>query len=512
MKGVETMHTGSKEIGIESALFVDDRLIRESSGVVRRLHPGNKHPEPVVLPDRPWEGERVYIFGSVMFDREREMFRMWYSTRLGPGYEDRAPGIGRHGDQILYAESDDGIHWEKPALGRHVFDGSDRNNVIVRNRNNPSIFFDEQAPSKERYKMIAWNWEEGMFGYWSAFSEDGVNWQEYSSNPVFTDSREVLEVSNIARDPKSGEYFVYHRRWGRPGDYLETAFEKYRSAGGHLFGDYRDRRRLIAVTKSSDFQNWSAPELVVIPDAEDDRWCENERQKTEFYNMSGFAYAGQYLGLLQVFRITDIRKPHEAVSRANQSPWDGPLHSELTHSRDGHSWQRLEDRLPIIPRGHEGSFDAGCILAVQNKPFTYGDEVRAYYTGINTTHGAPVPPKRVCIGLASWRRDGFVSLDANSTPGVIETVPLYSKENRLYVSANAANGRLAIELLSEEGNVREGYSHHECVPVESDDVSHEIRWKERYAIDGTVPFRLRFHLKEAQLYSFRMGNTTSDLT
>ena len=63
--------------------------------------PGKKLEQPVVVPDRPWEGNRIYIYGTVHYDADAQQFRMWYLTRLGRGQQHRAPGLReRQGDMI----------------------------------------------------------------------------------------------------------------------------------------------------------------------------------------------------------------------------------------------------------------------------------------------------------------------------------------------------------------------------------------------------------------------------
>src|SRR5207249_2347381 len=64
-----------------------------------------------------------------------------------------------------YAESDDGIHWKKPALGLHEFNGSNANNIVIVSgplggaNVDPgaiAVFKDENlaAPPDARYKAI----------------------------------------------------------------------------------------------------------------------------------------------------------------------------------------------------------------------------------------------------------------------------------------------------------------------------------------------------------------------
>ena len=55
--------------------------------------------------------------GSVHRDPQTGLWRMSYLARMGSGQALRVPGAERHGDLILYAESDDGRIWRKPDLG-----------------------------------------------------------------------------------------------------------------------------------------------------------------------------------------------------------------------------------------------------------------------------------------------------------------------------------------------------------------------------------------------------------
>src|ERR1043165_3346364 len=47
-------------------LFVDDYEIQSSTNLLRVLNKPKKHPEPVLLADQPWEGDRAQAWGSVI--------------------------------------------------------------------------------------------------------------------------------------------------------------------------------------------------------------------------------------------------------------------------------------------------------------------------------------------------------------------------------------------------------------------------------------------------------------
>ena len=109
-------------VDTDRQLFVDDFWIDRSSGVERVLHPPVKR-EIAIPPDKPWEAGGVYY--SIVFP-DGGKYRMWYRcdpVRKGEDYHD-SKAI------TAYAESDDGIHWEKPDLGLIEYQGSKHNNIV----------------------------------------------------------------------------------------------------------------------------------------------------------------------------------------------------------------------------------------------------------------------------------------------------------------------------------------------------------------------------------------------
>ena len=67
--------------------------------------------------------------------------------------------------------------------------------------------------------------------------------------------------------------------------------------------------------------------------------------------------------------------------------------------------------------------------------------------GCHVTHGAALKDRHKALGRATWRLDGFVSLDVDSTEGVVETIPLRIPRGNLHINANASNGRFGVKVL-----------------------------------------------------------------
>ena len=71
--------------------------------------------------------------------------------------------------------------------------------------------------------------------------------------------------------------------------------------------------------------------------------------------------------------------------------------------------------------------------------------------------------------------------------------------------ATSAAGSLRLELQDEEGQVIPGFSLEECPAIYGDEIERKVVWQEESDLGALAgrPVRLRIHLKDADLYSFR---------
>lgn len=439
-----------------SVLFLDDTYIHKSHNVSRKLHQAQKLPEPVVAPDKPWEQTRAYINGTVRYNPELKKFQMWYS-----------------GGGMCYAESEDGINWDKPALGLHSKGNSTDTNIVFP-RGSQSVFYDPlETDPQQRYKAIGARHLNYM---WGAHSPDGFYWTEYDQKPIMPFGS---ETGTVIRDTDTGKIMAFVRPW------QSTPFV-YGTRG----------RRILSVAASDDFLNWSELREIIIPDDIDDQWVEGEQQRTEFYSMSGFRYGRHYVGVIQVFLLNDILDRN--TLKPQQSFYEGPIHSQLVHSLDGFVWRRFVDRSPIITNG-PAEFDAGCIMFTATEPVIYDDEIWLYYTGINTTHGGTLPPKKISIGRAAWRIDGYASLFADSAGGFTQTCDVLLSGKSLIINADASQGDITVSLVGADDKVLDGYV---SQPINTDSPKHKVLWQNAATALPETAVRVRFEIKNAHLYSF----------
>jgi hypothetical protein len=331
-----------------------------------------------------------------------------------------------------------------------------------------------EADADRRYKMVNFDFRadvpgRAVRGYWGATSPDGVHWTDTPKNPVLPDPG---DVGHFLWDSNRQAYVGYTKLYAPVRGY---------------------RRRSVAISTTTRFQHWPPAELILVPDEFDDRWVTRSGQHTDFYGLAAFPYQSLYLGFLWIFRIVDGKN-------------DGPIFCELVSSRDGVTWDRQEgERTPILPTGPPGAWDSGQVQTF-NLPQMAGETLRVYYGAFDSTHG--LQRGDGAIGLATLRKDGFVSLDAGSGGGEVTTRLLLGLEGGLRLNANAAGGEIRVEVLDGEGRVLPGYAKEECRPMTEDGVDFAIRWKAQDELPvSSEPRRLRFLLTRASLFSFRTGDS-----
>lgn len=477
-------------VGTAAQLFVDRVLVRETRGAAFTLHQAERHPlNPLVKADQPWEGWRLELFGSVIWDADDQLYKMWYIGEpvgiFGPAEK------GASGDNpTCYATSKDGIHWEKPLVG--TLPASFRHNAILFATHLASVYKDRaETDPQKRYKMVCWiNNKKMPGGYYTMVSPDGLNWQLYREKPICRGG-----------DVVTAYYDERHRMW--------VALAKIGTViRGH-------NRRVFWVTTSTDFDHWTEPELAIYPDLIDDAGSlariEESRalldvpddasvMRTEFYGVGFYATESCTLGFPWVFTIN---------ANARYGNHEGPFEIQLACTRDFRRWER-PFRTPCISRGKPGDWEWG-IQQTSAQAFRVGDDIRLYYCGANYTHGTPVLYRQQgtgrktkytsSIGLATWKRDRFVSVDGLTKDAQLTTVPVVHSGQRLEVNARVLpGGSLAVELLDAGGRPLGKLSR----PVKGDSLRHLVRWDdENFAasISGK-PLMLRFHLSGAELYTF----------
>ncbi|HIE52093.1 MAG TPA: glycosyl hydrolase family 32 [Armatimonadetes bacterium] len=452
-------------IDVGRQLFVDDFLI-EHTTLQRTFHQAEYYPDnPVLKPDKPWEVEEstsgdhpaptAMVFSDgVWYDPQDRLFKMWYMA----GYC-RA---------TAYATSQDGIHWEKPALD--VQPGT--NIVHTSRRDSGTVWLDlaEKDPQR-RYKMFLFDFKGGLSLH---FSADGIHWKEVARSgqcgdrtTVFYNPFRKVWVYSLREYFRPPEGVGRCRRYWEHADVLAGA--KWRAGEPPLWvgADRLDPKR---------------PDLNIQP---------------QLYNLDAVAYESVLLGLFSIWRgqPRDRAKPNEVC---------------VGFSRDGFHWYRPDRRAFIPVSERQGDWNWGNVQSAGGCCLVVGDKLYFYVSGRAGVPGSPA--SGVCsTGLATLRRDGFASMDAGEREGTLTTRPVKFSGRYCFVNVDAQSGELRAEVLDEGGRVIAPFSRDNCVPIRVDRTLQPVRWKgadDLSALAGK-PVKFRFYLRSGRLYAFWVSPESS---
>ncbi|MFM9888325.1 MAG: hypothetical protein ACKVQT_35310 [Burkholderiales bacterium] len=463
------------DIGSRRELFVDDFLIDKLDNVRLEL----QHPQPQEIAfacDQPWEGNTCIYF-RVLPDAGK--FRMWYQGahwQLDPNDPKKT-----HPYHICYAESDDGIHWTKPNLGLIEVDGSKANNIVV------TGVYDNFTPLRDdhpncdpqaKYKALGQS-KDGLIAWQSP---DGIHWKRLGDRPVIT--KGAFDSQNIAFwDAPSNKYRAYVR-------------------------DFHDGLRDIRLAFSDDFLTWTVPELLSVSPAVD---------KEQFY-VNCIARYERAPHLFLGFPVRYVERPwspsmkalpdlkhREIRAKAGERIGTAITDGAFMSSRDGLHFHRWTEAFLRIGPERPGSW-------------VYGDCYPAHGL-IETQSKLPAAPKEFSFFIAEhyWRTeealrrwtlriDGFVAVKAPLQGGELLTKPVTFTGHKLSVNfATSAAGSLHVELTDAQGQPLPGFSFADCDEQFGDSLDRTVTWKGITDVASLAarPVRLRFRLRDAEIYSLR---------
>ncbi|MFO8079146.1 MAG: hypothetical protein R6V07_02465 [Armatimonadota bacterium] len=448
------------EIGSRLQLFTDDHLIDHMEGVSLRLHSPTPR-ETVLTFDRPWEG---YLCGYPAIVPFEDGWRMYY--RGWPDEDGTA--------YVCIAESPDGIEWTRPELGIFEYQDSAANNIVLsddtmpgeRGAHNfcPSLDTREGVPENERYKAVSYgpNVGERLRSLCAFTSADGVNWRVLNDGePVFKGEswRVMLDSQNVAFwDEEAGEYRLYGRNWI--------------GAVRHIF-----------MSRSDDFINWSDPQSLDF----------DEAPLEDLYTNAVVPYfraPEMLIGFPKRFI------PHRRV--VEDWPSGGLSEGVFMSSRDGLQWHRHLEAF-IRPGLGEERWTERSYMVTRGIIPTGEGEISIYWM---EDYRRPAP--RMVRGTV--RTDGFVSVNAPYAGGEFVTKPLTFEGGRLVLNAStSAAGSIRVEMQDEQGRPLPGMSLADCPEIYGDGLELEVGWPATTRLprwEG-VPVRLRFVMKDADLYALR---------
>jgi len=490
-----------RDLGARRELFVDDFLIERFAGQAQqRMH----HPVPgeiALVHDAPWEGTGCGYHSVFQDGNEYRMYyKAWHLEVSASGLK-----TDRHPLYCCYARSADGIHWQKPNLGLHAFAGSKQNNIVIASgklgslsvdAGHPAVFKDENpdAAPEARYKAILRS--SGANGLLPFQSPDGLHWTPMSAAPLFH-GLGAFDSQNLAFwDPVLGKYRAYWRIFT-----AGTTSEKKWQPSGY---------RAIRTASSDDFLHWSKPADLTYTDSPPEHLYTNQVKPylRAPHLLLGFPTRYVERGWSDSMRALPEAKHRQLRSAASARYGTAITEGLLMASRDGVRFKRWNEAFlrPGIER--PGSWNYGqqyiawqlvetrsAMAGAPAELSLYATE--SYWTGLGSA-----------LRRYTLRLDGFVSVHASMAGGELVTRPVRFTGSDLRLNfATSAAGGLRVELQQPDGRPLPGFALADCEPVFGDTVDRPVRWKNGAKAGNlqSQPVRLRFELKDADLYALRFA-------
>ncbi len=495
-KATDSMATGytATDIGGRMELFVEDGLIERLGGKASlRLHsPVMK--EIAFQTNNAWEGNMCGGYKTYFWDKASGIFRMYYQSwdlRISPPAEGEKKGKKTERPvKIGYAQSKDGVTWVRPELGLFEVDGSKKNNIVFVGFGAdfkgvhgfaPYLDVNPNCKPDERFKALGacMTWPGAKL--YALKSADGLNWELMRDEPVMT--KDKYDSQNLAFwDATRGEYRAYVR-------------------------DIQSNFRVIKTCVSKDFLNWTETEDLEFPGAPREQLYTNHvvpyyRAPHIFVGFPARYVERKWSEVIERLPELEHRKLRASLmERYGAAVTD----TQFMASRDGKTFKRHDETF-IRP----GLRTAGS--------WTYGDCYQGWGL-LETESDVTGAPKELSLFTIEgyWRGegnfvrrqtirvDGFVSVHAGRDGGELVTKPIVFAGERLVLNiATSAAGGCKVEIQTAEGEVIPGFSEADCLEVLGDSLELGISWA-----GGSVgqlagrPVRLRFVVKDADLYSYR---------
>src|SRR5688500_859626 len=452
------------DIGSRLELFVDRYLIDRTDHVELKLR------EPI---QQPMAKSPLPLRHMITIIKDGDAYRAWYRdtdkaypTPLHTGHE---------AYHTRYAESTDGREWTFPKLGLFEVEGSTDNNAVMAKNapfgENFAPFLDARpgVNPKERYKAIAGypgpgNKSEtgapgkGLYGF---VSPDGIHWSKTNEIiPYRKPWRHAMDSQNVGFwSEAEGQYVCYFRTWTEP-----------------------DRLRSVSRSTSKDFVTWTDP-VEMKPNLPGEHLYTTQ---THPY------FRAPHIYIALPTRFVPGRQPTTTNGPLGETKEPNVTDICFMTSRAGSTrYDRLFPQAFIRPGLDEAKWTN-----------------RANYAALNVV---PVSSTQMMIHHRSGadyflRIDGFVSATADATPGELVTKPLTFTGDKLTLNlSTAARGSAKVELQDAQGNPIPGFTLDNCTEIVGDKIALDVAWKGNPSLTSLVgkPLRLRFVMKECDLYSFR---------
>ena len=489
------------DVGKKRQLMWDDTLVDKNENVEIRLHNPQRQNIAFVA-DAPWE--RVYFCYLSTVEAEGKIRVYYRAQALSLALTDEDEKYTKEqlkqlkNGVICVIESDDGINFTRPRIGKHEYFGSYDNNIVFMNDeyiDSFSVYYDENpdCPADEKFKALFFPYiDDKPLSLHYYKSSDGYNFEFVRVLDIYG-AFDTLNTIHYDKELKKYRLFLrcFHMEDGSDFDVNDNVL---RAKG------YRD----VRISESEDMIHWTTPKRLEYDDDEDN---------LQFYTngVAKYPRADVLYGIPTRYndRRDDIHNckylPNPNGVRDALMAREMRFGSAVTdcvfmHSYDGYFFRRSKEAL-ISPGPENGNnwFYGDCYMAwrvAQTKsPYDGEPDELSLYAGVGKGGTGMMKMTRYTLRL-----DGFYSWYAKKSGGTVVTKPFTFDAQKLSVNfATSAFGSLRIKICDENGNPIDGY---DSKYLFGDSVDRPVDFEKELSQLVGKKVRLEIYLSDCDLYSF----------
>lgn len=467
-------------VNIGRQLFVDSFLIAETNLKQVYHTPRFYENNPVLEPDKEWEKTvegALYaapFSDGIWYDDAEKKYKMWYLAGAGMMHKEDNQTF-----YTCYAESQDGKKWEK--VNQDIVPGT--NIVDTCNRDASTVWLDrfEKDPSKRwKFFNIERRSTDRRWQFVLKYSSDGIHW-----------SKGVAQSGDLY-DRSTAFYNPFTKKWA-----LSLRGSTPLSTRSRFYIEHENPEMLVSLAHR--VRQDADDKFVTFWFSPDNKELRHEKYPEVapgIYNFDVMAYESVMLGFYSAWAgpENDICA-RDGIQKRNVI--------SLGYSRDGFHFTR-PTHLPFMNVNEaEGAWNWGNMQSINGVPLIVGDSLYFYSSGRRLSK--VMWDSHTSTGLATLRRDGFVSMQASRKEGYLLTEKLSFDGKYLFVNAEVGKGKLLVEVLDAEGNPIDGFTKKECVAMsKANSTKQLIIWKGKQDLSSLngENIRLKFYLSDGDLYSF----------
>lgn len=474
----------------------DNQWIEENSGIQIHMHKPEKK-NIALMGDCEWEGVHNGYAAVVQGEGCLRLYYRADATRQKIVYG-HAEGV--HGVVCVAESRDGGLTFRKPNIGKYDYNGTKNNNIIFDRTEKPidnfSVFYDKNpdCPKEERFKALCeinygGNDPRGTKLIYYA-SEDGLDFKEMYA----LDVRGTFDSYNVMLwDEKTEQYFLYYRAFHTPEGEDRLSWK----------GAKPNWLRDVRVATSKDFRSWTEHGRISFEEGEEAyQLYTNQITKYDRADDMFIGFPVRYndrVAEQRNFHFMPLGDRHEALEAMSDRGGTAVTDCVIMTSNNGFTFNRRDEAFLTPGVENRNNWWYGNCYMAYGLIETEAEEDGApneisFYVGENYRI------KGVNFRRYTMRLDGFFSWDAPYRGGEVLTKLLTIDGDEMQLNfATSALGSVLVSVCDADGNPLEGYTSYTMF---GDSVERPVEFEKPLSALKGKRVRLKFEMKDAQLYSF----------